>query len=88
MEINKCPRGGIGLRACLRSMWSKDLGGSSPPVGTKNKMNNDLDKIEEDLKNKAQKKKAEKVSGQSVFKLKEIIQKKAEEKSENSISNN
>jgi hypothetical protein len=45
---------------------------------------NNLDNIEEDLKKKSAsgrtKKKEQKVSGRSVFKLKEIIQKKAEEK--------
>lgn len=51
-------------------------------------MENDLDKVEEDLKKKDKPKKKVKVSGKSVFKLKEIIQKKAEENSENSISNN
>lgn len=43
-------------------------------------MNNDYDKIEEDLKKKTIPKKEIKKSGKSVFKLKEIIQKKAEEK--------
>jgi len=47
-------------------------------------MSNNLDKIEEELKKKAQKKKAEKVSGKSVFELKKIIEKRAEENSEKS----
>lgn len=41
-------------------------------------MNHDLDKIEEDLKKKAEEKKEQKKSGRSVFKLKEIIEKKSE----------
>ncbi len=42
-------------------------------------MNGDYEKIEEDLKKKKNtKKKEQKVSGRSVFKLKEIIQKRAE----------
>ena len=45
-------------------------------------MNEDYDKLEEDLKKKSAsgrtKKKEQKVSGRSVFKLKEIIEKKAE----------
>ena len=56
-------------------------------------MNDDLDKIEEDLKKKDQPKKEEKISGRSVFKLKEIIQEKSkkvniskENSKENSIS--
>jgi hypothetical protein len=36
-------------------------------------MEKDYDKIEEELKKKAQKKKEQKVSGKSVFKLREII---------------
>jgi len=54
-------------------------------------MNDDLDKIEEDLKKKDQPKKEEKISGRSVFKLKEIIQEKSKkdtvrENSKKSIS--
>ena len=40
-------------------------------------MNHDYDKVEEDLKKKARKKKEQKISGKSVFKLQEIIQQKA-----------
>lgn len=40
-------------------------------------MNHDLDKIEEDLKQKAEQKKERKISGHSVFRLQEIIQEKA-----------
>ena len=40
-------------------------------------MNSDYDKIEEELKKKAQKKKKQKVSGKSVFKLQEIIKEKS-----------
>ena len=43
------------------------------------KMNENYEKIEEDLKKKSEPKKEKKVSGKSVFKLQEIIQKKAEE---------
>jgi len=42
-------------------------------------MNNDLDKIEEDLKKKDEPKKKIKVSGRSVFKLQEIIKNKSKE---------
>jgi len=42
-------------------------------------MNENYEKIEEDLKKKSEPKKEKKVSGKSVFKLQEIIQKKAEE---------
>lgn len=43
-------------------------------------MNNDLDQIEEEIKEKEDEKKKRKVkvSGRSVFKLKEIIQKKGQ----------
>lgn len=41
-------------------------------------MNEDLDKTEENLKQKAERKKKQKISGRSVFKLQEIIQEKAE----------
>ncbi len=55
----------------------KDVGVQIPPRA-ENMMNEDYDKIEEDLKKKKNsKKKEQKVSGRSVFKLKEIIQKKA-----------
>ncbi|MCL5407200.1 MAG: hypothetical protein M1429_01755 [Patescibacteria group bacterium] len=40
-------------------------------------MNNDLDKIEEDLKQKARQKKERKISGHSVFRLQEIIKGKS-----------
>lgn len=39
-------------------------------------MNNDYEELEEELKEKSLKKKEQKVSGRSVFKLKEIIAKK------------
>lgn len=39
-------------------------------------MNSDYEELEEELKKKSSKKKEQKVSGRSVFKLKEIIAKK------------
>ena len=33
--INKCPGGGIGIRASLRNWFSQGIGGSSPLLGTK-----------------------------------------------------
>jgi hypothetical protein len=45
-------------------------------------MNDDLDRIEEDLKKKDQPEKKVKVSGKSVFKLQEIIKKRADEEPE------
>jgi len=48
--------------------------------GKINKMNNDYDKIEAELKEEADyKQKTHKVSGRSVFKIQEIIKKKAGE---------
>ncbi len=50
-------------------------------------MDNDLDKIEEELKKKAQEKKEQKVSGRSVLELKKIIEEKSKDKREESDSN-
>lgn len=41
-------------------------------------MNQDLDKIEENLKKKEKQKKAQKMSGRSVFDLQKIIKEKSE----------
>jgi len=46
-------------------------------------MNQDLDKIEEELKKEDQPKKKQKQSGRSVFKLQEIIKEKAKNDKEN-----
>ncbi|MGA2666869.1 MAG: hypothetical protein ABSE91_02135 [Patescibacteria group bacterium] len=45
-------------------------------------MIDDYDKIEEELKQKGEPKKKEKVSGRSIFKIQEIIKKKAESSDE------
>lgn len=50
-------------------------------------MNHDYDTIEEDLKKKTEKKKEQKKSGRSVFKLKEIIEKRADQDKEKENSN-
>jgi hypothetical protein len=52
-------------------------------------MNDELNQIEEDLKESDRKKRqsAHKVSGKSVFKLKEIIQEKGQEIGQENISN-
>ncbi len=50
-------------------------------------MNHDYDKIEENLKKKDQQKRKVKQSGRSVFKLKEIIEKKADQNKEEKNSN-
>lgn len=49
-------------------------------------MNHNLDKIEENLKQKSGQRKKRKISGRSVFKLQEIIKKKSEEKSKENLS--
>lgn len=62
-------------------MWPKGYAGSNPASGTKNMdQNNDLDKIEEELKEKEsqEEKTHHKVSGKSVFELQKIIKKKSQ----------
>lgn len=44
-------------------------------------MNEDLDKVEEELKKKAERRKEQKKSGRSVFKLQGIIKEKGEKES-------
>jgi len=45
-------------------------------------MNDDYEKIEDDLKKKTEPEKEQKKSGRSVFKLKEIIEKKSKKKND------
>ncbi len=61
-----------GRQAWLRTTCPKGRAGSNPAAGTIF-MDEDYEKIEEDLKKKDQPKEKIKKSGKSVFKLKEII---------------
>ena len=49
-------------------------------------MNQDLDQIEEDLKEKSESKKKQKISGRSVFKLQEIIKEKSNTKNQKELN--
>lgn len=72
----------------------KDVGVQLPPRAPGTKMDEDLNKIEEKLKEETEEeqKKPEKISGKSVFRLQEIIKKKSkkdidqENSKQNSIS--
>ncbi len=81
------PSGWNGRQAWLRTTCPKGRGGSNPPEGMK-KMENNYDKIEEDLKEKDEPKKEVKKSGRSVFKLQEIIKKKAKQNTDDNQQNN